>query len=120
MRNHKEKNDPKYKLENQNIYKKVFKQFMVPQFHLEPNSNMGKHQNSKTKTKTDECVVSLGYKDCLDLKSFPIRCESFPIKTNEYVFWKNKHLHMHSSTQILHAGIIFDADSELKVRFSML
>ena len=27
---------------------------------------------------------------------------------------------MHSSTQISHAGIIFDADSELKVRFDFL
>ena len=47
-------------------------------------------------------------------------CGSFPIKTNENVFLKNKHLHMHSSTQISHADIIFDADSEFNVRFPRL
>ena len=36
---------------------------------------------------------------------------SFPIKTNENVFWKNKHLYMNSSTHISHSNIIFDADS---------
>ena len=47
-------------------------------------------------------------------------CGSFPIKTNENVFLKNKHLHMHSSTQISHADIIFDADSEFNLRFPRL
>ena len=47
-------------------------------------------------------------------------CGSFPIKTNENVFLKNKHLHMHSSTQISHTDIIFDADSEFNVRFPEL
>ena len=45
---------------------------------------------------------------------------SFSIKTNENVFWKNTHLHMHASTQISHAGNFFDADSEFKVRFPRL
>ena len=30
---------------------------------------------------------------------------------------KNEHLYMHSSTQISHAGILFHADAEFKVRF---
>ena len=57
--------------------------------------------------------------DCLDSKSFQIR--PFLRKfSHQNVFWKNKHLHMQSSTQISHAGIIFDADSEFKVRFPIL
>ena len=59
--------------------------------------------------------------DCLDSKSFQIRpfLRKFSHQNERkcFFFWKNKHLHMHSSTQILHAGIIFDADSEFKVRF---
>ena len=51
--------------------------------------------------------------------------ENFLNVDNPYVFsnvffWKNKHLHMHSRTQISHAGIIFDADSEFKIRFPLL
>ena len=34
-----------------------------------------------------------------------------------YVSLKNEHLHMHSSTQISHAGIIFHADQNLKCDF---
>jgi len=43
MRNHKEKNDSKYKLENQNILKKVLKQFMVPHFQESRVSTWEKH-----------------------------------------------------------------------------
>ena len=47
---------------------------------------------------------------------------SFPIKWTKIFFfcWKNKHLHMHSSTQMSHAGIILDADPEFKVRLPRL
>ena len=72
-----------------------------------------------------ECGVFLGHKDSksfLDSKNFQIRpfLRKFSHQNEQKCFWKNKHLYMHSSTQISHAGIIFDADSEFKVRFPIL
>ena len=53
---------------------------------------------------------------CLSLRILVL----FPCWNSYIPFWENKHLQRHSKTQISHAGIIFDADSELKVRFPML
>ena len=75
--------------------------------------------------KTYECMVSLGHNLChiriLNIQKvfrFVHFWRSFPIERN--VFWKNEHLHMHSSTQTSRTCIVFDADSELKVRFPRL
>jgi len=43
---------------------------------------------------------------------------SFPIKTNENVFWKNQHLHMHSSTQRSLSGPFFEQLVTLVMFFS--